>query len=305
MRTADTVHRFLNSCNARGLSPHTIAWYRHHLKTFIKAFESLPTTPGDIEAFLARQDGSVATRLANHQALRSLYRWVESRDRLPNPMDDILAPRRPRQIRPTLEIEQLSQVLDSASSPRDRALLTLLIDTGIRQGELATLLKGGISRETIAIKGKCGERLVPISQETQRLLLALAAETPGDYVFAGRGGHLSRSAIYRIVSSALRAAGISGIKMGAHRLRHAVGKAWLVAGGDLRSLQQLLGHADIRTTQIYAGLNIADTITKHAQFSPLRALHAAAEANNLSRSDALREVELILKGGKHDQRNQP
>ncbi len=303
--THDAVTRFLASQAARGLSRHTLAWYRFRLAPLARDCPELPAAPEELESFLARQPGSPATRAANHQALRSLYGYLDARGLAADIMVSMPPPRRSRQVRPTLDIAQLSEVLAIATSARDIALLAVIIDTGLRSEEVLALRKGDIGIDTLVATGKSGEHQVPISAESRQLLLALAAESAGDYVFPGRSGHLSRSQLYNIVSAALRAAGISGRKLGAHRLRHAFGRTWLVSGGDLRSLQLMMGHADIRTTQIYAGLDMRDTISKHAQFSPLRAVHAAAEANNLSRSDALREAEQILKGGKNARRNQP
>lgn len=82
--------------------------------------------------------------------------------------------------------------------------------------------------------------------------------------------------------------------MGPHRLRHAFGKNFLVQGGDLRSLQEIMGHADIETTQKYATLNLTDIVKKHQKFSPLQAAHAAAQ-ESLFTVEALKEAEEILR----------
>jgi hypothetical protein len=95
--------------------------------------------------------------------------------------------------------------------------------------------------------------------------------------------------------------GIKGPKLVPHRIRHAFGKNFLVEGGDLRrSLQEILGHAHIKTTEKYATLNLTDIIKKHRKFSPLRAVHAAAQEGLFDNDAALREAEAILlkaKGG--------
>ena len=93
-------------------------------------------------------------------------------------------------------------------------------------------------------------------------------------------------------------AGIKGPKMGPHRIRHAFGKDFLVEGGDLRSLQEIMGHADIKTTEKYASLNLTDIIKKHQKFSPLRAAHAAAQGSflNSEANSIVEEAEKILKG---------
>ena len=98
--------------------------------------------------------------------------------------------------------------------------------------------------------------------------------------------------------------GIKGPKMGPHRIRHAFGKNYLVDGGDLRSLQEILGHADIKTTEKYASLNLTDIIKKHRKFSPLRAARAVAQESLFDTDAVLREAEAILlkaKGERHEE----
>jgi len=193
---------------------------------------------------------------------------------------------------PTLEPDQLLLLLQSASTLRDKALLTLLIDTGVRATELATLKWADISRYTILVEGKTGQRELPVSPETQRLLLSLPHEGP--HVFYGRKGELTRTGVYRIVRKHMVKAGISGPKQGPHRLRHSFGKSYLVAGGDLRSLQSIMGHANISTTEKYASLNLEDIITKHHRFSPLRAVHAAAQESLFEPGQVMTEAEAVV-----------
>ncbi|GAG64759.1 unnamed protein product [marine sediment metagenome] len=155
----------------------------------------------------------------------------------------------------TLEPDEEMRLLNSASTLRDRAILTLFIDSGIRSSELAELRRQDIKAETVRVHGKTGEREVPISDETRRLLLSVIAEDSKDeYVFHSHKGLLTRNGVYRIVFGHMRKAGIKGPKLGPHRIRHAFGKTYLVSGGDVRSLQEIMGHASITTTQKYATL---------------------------------------------------
>jgi integrase/recombinase XerD len=212
-------------------------------------------------------------------------------------MDAVQSPRRPKTLMPTLELSELMRLLHSVESPRDRAIITLLVDCGARAGEVCSLLKHNIKQETIIVHGKVGWREVPVSEETKRLLLQIATLSPDDHVFYGQKGPITRHLIYAIVRRALERAGIKGPKLGPHRLRHAFGKNFLVQGGDLRSLQEIMGHADIDTTQKYATLNLTDIIKKHQKFSPLQAAHAA-EQESLFTPEVLKQAEEILKGRK-------
>ena len=293
MTTEEALCEFIASRIAANLSPATIGWYKDRLLPFTRSCRTLPRRPEPVECFLTTIQGSSETKFDVYRALKTFFRFIGSRHRIPNPMDAIKPPRRPKTLMPTLEIGELMRLLHSAESPRDRAIITLLVDCGARAGEVCSLLKHNIKQETIIVHGKVGWREVPISEETKRLLLQAAATSPDDYVFHGHKGPITRHLIYAIVRQALEKAGIKGPKLGPHRLRHAFGKNFLVQGGDLRSLQEIMGHADIETTQKYATLNLTDIIKKHQKFSPLRAAHAAAQ-ESLFAADALKEAEEIL-----------
>jgi integrase/recombinase XerD len=296
MRTEQALSEFLASRIAANLSPATIQWYKDRLLPFARYCPTLPRRPEPVEGFLAQVQGSPETKYDVYRALKTFFKFISGRRRLPNPMarEDFQSPRRPKTPMPTLEVGELMRLLHSAETPRDRAIITLIIDNGVRAGEVCSLLKHNIKSETIIVHGKVGWREVPVSDETRRLLLQVAALSSDDYVFHGHKGPITRHLIYAIVRRALEKAGIKGPKMGPHRLRHAFGKNFLVQGGDLRSLQEIMGHADIETTQKYATLNLTDIVKKHQRFSPLKAAHAAAQESLFDTSAALREAEAIL-----------
>ena len=293
MRTEQAVREFLASRIAANLSPATIGWYKNRLLPFVRSCPTLPRRPEPVEYFMAEIQGSPETKYDVYRALKTLFKFISSRRRLPNPMEQVQAPRCPKTLMPTLEIGELMRLLHSAASPRNRAIITLLVDCGVRAGEVCSLLKHNIKQETIIVHGKIGWREVPISEETRRLLLHVATLSPDAHVFHGQKGPITRHLIYAIVRQSLERAGIKGPKMGPHRLRHAFGKNFLVQGGDLRSLQEIMGHADIKTTEKYASLNLTDIIKKHQKFSPLRAAHAAAQ-ETFFKVEAVKEAEEIL-----------
>lgn len=299
MKTQMAVNDFLRSRQAGNLSPITIAWYRDKLQLFARSYPKLPKKPGPIEEYLATIKGAPETRHAQFRALRAFFKFLSQRYKLPNPMTKVAPPRCPKKVMATLEPGEMMRLLASSSSSlRDNALLTLLIDTGIRTSEAAGLRKQDIKESTVTVRGKTGEREIPISEETRRLLLVLITDK-SEYVFNGHKGPLGRHGVYRIVRACMREAGIYGPKLGGHRLRHAFGKGYLVSGGDLRSLQQIMGHANITTTEKYASLTLDDTIKKHHQFTPLRLAHAAAQESLFDTEQALEEAEKILKRAKH------
>ena len=298
MKTEQALREFLASRISMNLSPATISWYEDRLLPLAKTCPTLPRRPEPIEAFLAAVKGSPETKYDVYRALKTFFKFMSSRRRLPNPMDAVQPPRRPKTLMPTLEMSELTKLLHSMETPRDRAIINLIIDNGVRADEVCSLLKHNIKSETVIVRGKTGWREVPISEGARRLLLQIAALSPDDYVFHGHKGPITRHLIYAIVRRALEKAGIKGPKMGPHRIRHAFGKNFLVQGGDLRSLQEIMGHADIKTTEKYTTLNLTDIIKKHQKFSPLKAAQAGMQASLFDTNAALREVEAILLKGK-------
>jgi len=299
MQTQVALERFLLHCRSQNLRPSTLAWYRQKLTPFTASYPKLPLKPEPIEAFLGSIGGSPSTRHAYYRSLKAFYGFISRRTRYSNPMTKVASPRRPAIIMPTLEPVQLMQLLNSAADARDRALLTLLIDTGIRATELVSLRWQDVKTNTILVTGKSGQREIPLSEETKRLLISIRDPAQA-HVFVGQKGPLARTGIYRIVRRYMKQAGISGPKLGPHRLRHSFGKTYLVSGGDVRSLQTIMGHRDITTTQQYASLTLDDTIVKHSKFTPLRAAHAAAQHILFTR-EALEEAEEIIYQTKNGQ----
>ena len=294
MKTQAAINDFLQSCYARNLKPASIEWYRVPLQRFAALYPKLPTKPGPVEAFLAQITGSAETKHARYRALNTFYTFIHQRRRIPNPMEWLQPPRHDDSPPPTLEAQEVWRVVNSATHLRDKVLLNLLIDSAIRAGELANLRVSDIKTDTIEVYGKTQKREVPISEETKRQLLSLAAMDGRDgYVFHGHKGRLSRHGVYRIVSTHMRKASIQGPKLGSHRLRHAFGRNYVLNGGDLRSLQEIMGHRNITTTQRYARLNVKDTIPKHHEFTLLRSAHAAAQGS-FFKVQAIEEAEAIL-----------
>lgn len=306
MKTQAAVNDFLHSRQALNLSQESINWYQAKLQRFARFCPKLPKDPKPIEAFLASLKPSEATKqysLSTKQnqfnALRALFTFISERHGSRNPMAKMHLPRGNSDEEPmaTLEADELMSLLYSATILRDKVILTLLVDTGMRSGELAGLRKQDIEAETVTVRGKSGKRQIPISDETRRLLLSLiiAEDSKDEYVFHGHKGPLTRNGVYRIVHGHMKSAGIKGPKLGPHRIRHGFGKNYLVNGGDLRSLQVLMGHKRITTTQKYTTFVSKDIIEKHHKYSPLGRLTPQLSFLDTDKDWAIKEAEAILK----------
>lgn len=278
MKTVQCIEMFIATKRARGLSERTIEFYSSNLHRFAQVHPELPGDAFMIESFIGAIPGTQETRHAYYRCLRALYNYLLKRHLIEtNPMILVEAPRLPRKVMPTLESLDINLVLIFlvTKSVRDRALITLLLDTGIRSGEAVNLRVSDVHDGYVLVTGKTGQRKVPISEATQQSLDNLIDMfDSSSYVFMGQHGRLTRSGVYRIVRQAMRQIGANGHKLGAHRLRHSFGRHYLVNGGDVRSLQLILGHSNITTTEKYASLADSEVAEKHRQFSPLRRVYA-------------------------------
>lgn len=266
MATQEMVRAFLAAKNSRGLSPKTLGLDRWTLGLLVDNCLELPTEPEALEGLLGSLAGSPETRHGHWRRLRTFYGWCQRRHGCPNPMAEVTAPRRLKRPPRVLSVEQVQQILGRCQGMRDRALLELLLDTGIRIGEAQALRTPDILQETIMVDGKTGQREVPISPSVRGLLL----ETP--LPWEGAKGPLTLNGLQQVVIRVVARAGITGPKHGPHLLRHTFARLYILAGGDPFSLREILGHTSVETTQIYVGMDRRAVIAQHAKYSPMRSL---------------------------------
>lgn len=205
-------------------------------------------------------------------ALRSFTAWACRTGRIPaDPALRLVSPRRGRQLPAVLRADQSSAVLDVAENRaqdadpvglRDRAALELLYGTGVRVSELVGLDVDDVDldRRVVRVIGKGDkERVVPFGLPAARAVLGylqegrpkLAGERSGPALLLGRrGGRLNQRQVRGVVHDLLATAG-TGVDAGPHVLRHSAATHMLDGGADLRTVQELLGHASLATTQIY------------------------------------------------------
>jgi hypothetical protein len=169
----------------------------------------------------------------------------------------------------TLELGQLDSLLEAVEpGSRDQALILLLVDTGIRIGEAAGLRPEHVSPGRLTVDGKVGTRPVPLSAAVEA---ALRSHLP----WTGQRGELTRSGLQQVVRRAMARAGISGRRSSAHTIRHSFARQYLLAGGDVFSLQWIMGHSRLTTTQTYCDLVDRDVWYQHGRYSPLQGLGRA------------------------------
>ena len=292
---AEVLDAFARHLRAeRGLSPHTVRAYVGDVASLLDHAVRLGVTaPVDLDlaalrSWLARQrtTGHARATLSRRAAAARVFTaWAARRGFLPtDPGMQLGSARGDRSLPAVLGKDVAATVLDEladdvaaaqrtgadpvevATAIRDRAVLELLYATGIRVGELVGLDLGDVDRErrVIRVLGKGGkERTVPLGLPAARALddwcasgrPVLAGPVAGSALFVGaRGRRVDPRTVRRLVHARLVAAGAPDL--GPHGLRHSAATHLLEGGADLRSVQELLGHASLATTQIYTHVSV-------------------------------------------------
>lgn len=272
----ELADRFLNHLRIeRGLADNTIQAYSQDLSRFIQYLEDSGVIPNEIdEGKISNYSMDLGLRVCARSVARNLcavkmfFRFLTSEGYIKeNPARFLESPRLSRRLPGVLSQEEMERLLSQpkGSNPRalrDRSMLELLYATGLRVSELVGLKLNNINLEVGYVRtfGKgAKERAVPIGD---RAIMALKEYLEGgrmhlgkrvhtSYLFLnGRGGPMTRQGFWKVIRKYAREAGI-GKKITPHSLRHSFASHLLEGGADLRSVQIMLGHEDISTTQVY------------------------------------------------------
>ena len=278
----------------RGLSARTVAAYGRDLARWIRfvvgqgAKDPARVTPQQLRewVFSLKDAGLAATSIRRAQsALRTYYGFLLAEGAVAaDPTDRLESPRATRKLPDFLSLEETTRLLDApdVGKPlywRDRAILEFLYASGVRVSELVELPLAALDLDeglaTIFGKG-AKERIVPVGAPARRALERYLRDVrprldegrgKGFVFLNGRGQPLRREAVWKIVGEAARRAGISK-KVSPHTLRHTFATHLVEGGADLAAVQELLGHADISTTQIYTHLDRDYLREVHRRFHP-------------------------------------
>jgi len=271
----------------------TVGTYVAEVRRFVRWLDATTRSASDVqgvdlESYVASRGGdeplNARTISRIFSSLRSLFGFMKTAGyRSDDPSRDVERPKIGRHLPEVLEINEVEKFLmsidlDTPYGLRDRTLFELIYSCGLRVSEAADIevsqiyLKEGLIR----VRGKGDkERLVPLGDEAESWLrrylregrpLLLKGHSSLDLVFLNnRGGGLSRKGMWKRFRGIAQRADVDG-KI--HTLRHSFATHLLRGGADLRSVQELLGHADISTTQIYTHLNQNDLQKAHRTFHP-------------------------------------
>jgi integrase/recombinase XerC len=273
MSNADS-DRFLEHLRVeRRMSAHTLDAYRRDLAALLQWAEGqqladlVRLEAEHLRAFVAaehRRGLSPKSLQRRLSACRSFYRWLLRHGRIKaNPVAAVRAPKSPRRLPQVLDVDEAMQLVevptDARLGVRDRALLELFYSSGLRLSELCALRWQDFSDGLVTVLGKGGkQRSVPVGSHARHALDAWRAQTAAADaapVFPGRGGKpISARAVQLRLRLLAQRQGLFK-RVHPHLLRHSFASHMLESSGDLRGVQELLGHADIATTQIYTHLD--------------------------------------------------
>ena len=277
----------------RGLSRNTLEAYRSDLLQFgeyldRRGLAATRATHGELAAWLSELGVAPSTIARKVACLRSFYRHLRREGAIAHdPTAELRGPRKPQRLPRVLSREEVARLLGQplGTEPlalRDRALLEVMYACGLRASEAVGLELADVDLDEMLLcaRGKGSkERIVPIGRQAVAALRAYCrsgrpvlmrssqsgtARPDARLFLNSRGSGLTRQGLYKIVQGHARSAGLQE-RMSPHTLRHSFATHLLAGGCDLRSLQEMLGHADLATTQVYTHLS-AERL-KHAYFS--------------------------------------
>lgn len=278
----------------KGLSKNTIEAYGHGISRFLlflkgKGIEEIGEVGKyEVRSFLLalkRKNLSHKTIVRNLVAIRSFFKFLIQEGMLEkNPTEDLESPKITKTLPEILTLNEIEQLLDQPDVQRplgirDRAMLEMLYATGMRVSELVHLLTHQVNLEGgyVLLFGKGSkERVVPLGREairwvdlylrTARGILSKGRENPSLFINrSGRG--MSRQRFWKSLKNYARMAGIQK-RITPHLLRHSFASHLLERGADLRSVQMMLGHVDISTTQIYTHVTGERLKKIHQRYHP-------------------------------------
>ena len=295
MNANDTIRKRYRSYlrMERGMSQNSVEAYEQDLdKLFSYCHEHgvnpLEATFDDLQAFVYEQFNKTSNSRTQARILsgvRSFYRFLlYKNERDDDPSELLESPRKELHLPQVLSLEEVNRLaeavdLSTAEGHRNRAMIEMLYGSGLRVSELVGLLLSDIYREEgyMIVRGKGSkQRLVPISPVADKWFMYWLEDRshlkikPGaaDIAFLNRyGGQLTRAMVFTIIKRLAEKAGIHKV-ISPHTLRHSFATHLLQNGADLRIIQQLLGHEQITTTEIYTHLDIQDLRQVIMQYHP-------------------------------------
>jgi len=266
----------------KGFSPCSVKSYLSDMRHFARFIgrsgrNLIDVTHTNVQRYIVmrqKQSYNPATIRRNVAAVRLYYRFLQRRGIISeNPCDQVMIPKKSAYLPRSLHLGAVEKLCQADGlSPTEHLMIRMLYDTGMRVSELCHIQVSEINirQQTIRVRGKgAKERLIYFGDDlAEQLKTYLRTLPPGQtYLFTGlSGGAVSRGTVWKIVKKAARTIEEKGVSP--HTLRHSFATHLLGNGADLRVVQELLGHTNISTTQIYTHINSTQLRDMHRRFHP-------------------------------------
>ena len=294
MRELQAIKRFKRFLQIeKGLSLNSVHSYTYDLKKFTSFLTSkkkdvFAATQNDVQQFLKfeknKKNNTSSTQARSLAAIRQFYNYISNFEKVNNPTLKIESPHIQRALPDFLTVKEVNDIFKSISEDdffelRDKAIFELLYSSGLRISEAVELQSGDLDFENnqLRVIGKGDkERLVPMGEEAARLLKKykeksrskILGKRESEYFFVSKkGSNLNRKSVWRLLKTYMARVN-SKKNITPHTLRHSFATHLLENGADLRSVQELLGHIDISTTQVYTHLAKKKLQEIHKRYHP-------------------------------------
>lgn len=299
------IEGFRLSCQTEGKSPRTVEWYTSFLARFLSFLnlKEFPTGLGQlgkdhIKAFIHYLQ--TEARTPHHgkplscftvqgyvRTLKAFFSWAAREGYIEsNLMAKIPVPKSTTKIINTFSAEQIARLSsicqqEYGNGCRNLAMLLLMLDCGLRVSELVNISLEDVNLAEGYIKVRAGkggkERTVPIGSFVQKMLWKYVSHSRPQPVtdrvtrlfLSGDGLPLTKSGVQQMLRRCGKKAGLTGVRCSPHTLRHTFAKAYLINGGDIFSLQRILGHSSLASVKTYLNLFAEDLKSQHRRFSPV------------------------------------
>jgi site-specific recombinase XerD len=299
------IKGFILCCKTEGKSPKTIEWYESFLNRFLRFLKTNNYScyiedieKNHIRAFIVFLQTEARTPRTNKplsgatvqgyvRSLKALFSWIMREEYLEfNPMTKIPIPKCTQKIINTFSVDQIAGLVricrdSNGSNSRNMAMILLMLDCGIRVSELINIKLPDVDLDQGEIKIKVAkgnkERIIPIGSMVQKILWKYIEQTRPKpltanitNLFLSRAGlPLTRNSIQLIMKRYGKSINIKDVRCSPHTLRHTFAKNYLLNGGDIFSLQKILGHSSLASVRNYLNLFSIDVKTQHQRFSPV------------------------------------
>ena len=274
LKTQKAIQEYLTDCRSRGLSPKSISAYSWALGYLDRTTVRLPKRGRELRPTIAAPGLSQGGRRDLANFLETFFLWCGREYRHPNPFSEISPIPKAKTLPRVLTAVEIDALWETCETQRERAQIAMVLDNGIRVGEVANLRWPNIGPDYLVVRGKVGDRQVPLSPEVKRLLLGLG---DGVHLWMGHKGPMTYSGMNNSYRLLFARAGLFSRQNGAHTLRHTFATRYLMNGGNVRILQEILGHTSLATTMIYVHLAGQDVKADHARHSPSLELDIGAK----------------------------